>query len=136
MTASPSRIHPVRDLTSEPYWQAAQAHRLLIQRCPVTGRHQWYPRAHSLHAPGHAPEWVEASGRGSVFSFTTIHRGNGPRRPPYTCAMVMLEEGVLFVCTLRGIEADRIVIGMPVEVDFEDIDETLTLPYFKPAEAP
>jgi uncharacterized OB-fold protein len=129
-------IHPVRDETSEPYWQGTQAHRLLIQRCPVTGRYQWYPRAHSLHAPAHAPLWVQASGRGTVFSFTTIHRGNGPRRPPYVCAMVALEEGGLFLSTLRGVDEEHIAIGMPVEVDFERVDDTLTLPFFKPAKAP
>ncbi|WP_439495529.1 Zn-ribbon domain-containing OB-fold protein, partial [Bosea sp. (in: a-proteobacteria)] len=75
---------PVTDTTSDPFWAGARAGKLMIQRCPATLRYQWYPRAHSIHAPGVTPEWVEASGRGSVFSFSTIHRGNGPVAAPYT----------------------------------------------------
>lgn len=127
------RIHPVRDATSEPYWQAAQSRKLLIQQCPATGKFQWYPRAHSIHAAGEKPLWVEASGRGTVFSFSTIHRGNGPRRPPYTCAVVELDEGVLFLATLKEVPEQDVAIGMAVVVDFETVDDTLTLPFFKPA---
>ena len=129
------RTHPLRDETSEPYWQAARSRKLLIQQCPATGKYQWYPRAHSLHAPEYRPVWVEASGRGTLFSFTVIHRGNGPRRPAYTCAIVELEEGVMFFCTLKGIEEHEIAIGMAVQVDFEQVDDSLTLPFFKPATA-
>jgi uncharacterized OB-fold protein len=47
---------PVPDALSTHYWQGARERKLMIQRCPDTGRHQWYPRAHSLHSPGARPE--------------------------------------------------------------------------------
>ncbi|MDX3808414.1 Zn-ribbon domain-containing OB-fold protein [Bosea thiooxidans] len=122
---------PVTDIVSDPFWQGTQAGKLLIQRCPMTGRHQWYPRAHSIHAAGATPEWVEASGRGTVFSFSTIHRGNGPVAAPYSCALIMLEEGVLMLSRLDGFAEDEIRIGMAVEAVFTSLPDGTALPLFR-----
>lgn len=122
---------PVTDTISDPFWQAAQAGKLLIQRCRVTGRYQWYPRAHSIYAPETTPEWVEASGRGTVFSFSTIHRGNGPMEGPYTCALVMLEEGVLMLSRLENMAEEEPQIGMPVAVAFTTLGDGTALPLFR-----
>ncbi|WP_425532063.1 Zn-ribbon domain-containing OB-fold protein [Ancylobacter crimeensis] len=51
--------------------------------------------------PGASPEWVEASGHGTIFSFTTIRRGTSAFETPYTCALVMLDEGVLVLSRLE-----------------------------------
>lgn len=127
---------PVADALSRHYWQGTRERKLLIQRCPVTGRYQWYPRAHSLHAPGVAPEWVQASGRGALFTYSVIHRGDGSTPTPYACAVVQLEEGVLFTATLKGVEEGAIRIGMALEVDFEQVGTDLVLPFFRPAAQP
>jgi uncharacterized protein len=127
---------PVADALSAPYWQACRERKLMLQRCPVTGRFQWYPRAHSVHAPGATPQWVQASGRGTLFTYSVIHRGNGSIPTPYTCAVVQLEEGVLFTATLKGVEEDAIRIGMPVEIDFEQAGTDLVIPFFRPAATP
>jgi uncharacterized OB-fold protein len=122
---------PITDVVSDPFWQATQAGKLMIQRCPVTGRHQWYPRAHSIYAPGAVPEWVEASGRGTVFSFSTLHRGNGPIDAPFTCALIMLEEGVLMLSRLDGIAENEVQVGMPVAVAFSSLPDGIALPIFR-----
>ena len=125
---------PVIDVVSRPFWDGARAGKLRIQRCPVTGRHQWYPRAHSIHAPGAIPEWVDASGRGKIFSFSTIHRGNGPIEAPYVCALILLEEGVLMLSRIDGVADEDFRIGMPVEVAFLAVGDDLVLPVFRRAE--
>lgn len=124
---------PIPDALSSHYWQGTRERKLMIQRCPVTQRYQWYPRTHSVHSPGARPEWVQASGRGRVFTYSVIHRSNGTTPTPYICAVIELEEGVLFTSTLRGVEEGGIRIGMPVEVGFEDAGTDLVLPFFKPA---
>lgn len=126
---------PVPDALSRHFWDGARDRKLMIQRCPVTGRHQWYPRAHSLHAPGSMPQWVQASGRGTLFTYSVIHRGNGTTATPYICAVIDLEEGVLFTSTLQGVEEADVRIGMAVEVDFEISGPDLVLPIFRPATA-
>jgi uncharacterized OB-fold protein len=127
---------PVPDVLSSRFWQGTRERMLMIQRCPVTGRHQWYPRTHSIHAPGALPEWVRASGRGTLFTWSVIHRGNGTTPTPYTCAVVELEEGVLFTSTLKGVSEGDIRIGMPLEVDFEEAGPDLVLPFFRPVAKP
>lgn len=125
---------PVPDALSRHFWEGARDRKLMIQRCPVTGRHQWYPRRHSVHAPGAEPQWVQASGRGTLFTYSVIHRGNGTTPTPYICGVIELEEGVLFTSTLHGVEEADVRIGMPVEVDFfKPSGADLVLPVFRPA---
>ena len=124
---------PVQDALSSHFWQGTRDRKLMIQRCRATQRPQWYPRTHSIHAPGAGVEWIEASGRGTLFTFSVIHRGNGTTPTPYVCAVVELEEGVLFTSTLRGVDEGAIRIGMPLEVDFADTGSDVVLPFFKPA---
>ena len=48
--------------------------------------------------------------------------------------MVELEEGPLIPTNIVGVEPDpnNLTIGMTVEVTYEDITDTITLPKFKP----
>ena len=63
-----------------------------------------------------------------------IHRGNGTTPTPYICAVIELEEGVLFTSTLHGVEEGDVRIGMAVEVNFEQPSGTdFFLPVFRPA---
>ncbi len=77
------------------------------------------------------------SGRGSLHTFTVVHRGarNFPLPSPYVLAVVELEEGPRLMTNLVGIEADPayIRIGMPVEVVFDDVTPDIALPRFRPA---
>jgi uncharacterized OB-fold protein len=125
---------PVTDALSSRFWQGTRERKLMIQRCTATQRPQWYPRSHSMHAPGAPVEWMQASGRGTLFTYSVIHRGNGTTPTPYICAVVELEEGVLFTTTLRGIGDEDIRIGMPLQVDYAEAGPDLVLPFFKPAE--
>lgn len=122
---------PILDETSAPFWEAAREGRFLIQRCPVTGRHQWYPRAHSIHAPHSRPDWVEASGRGALLAHSVVHRGN-TRGAPYTCALVRLEEGVTVFSRVEGVAEAELRAGLPLTVAFHRLDETISLPVFRP----
>jgi len=123
-------VLPILDETSAPFWEAAREGRFLIQRCPVTGRHQWYPRAHSIHAPHSRPDWVEASGRGTLLAHSVVHRGN-TRGDPYTCALVRLEEGVTVFSRVEGVAEADLRAGLPLAVAFHRLDETISLPVFR-----
>jgi uncharacterized OB-fold protein len=83
----------------------------------------------------HSLEWdtLEASGRGSVYSFVVAHH---PAIPPFeypnVIALVELEEGTRIVSNLIGVEPDRVSVGMPVQVEFVQVDEDQVLPQFRP----
>ena len=52
---------------------------------------------------------------------------------PLPVGLIELEEGTRLVADLVGIEPSEVRIGMPVEVEWQDLDPDLTLPAFKPA---
>ncbi len=71
-----SRPLPQPDLDTEPYWEAARQHKLVVQHCPKQGIYQHPPKPR-LKGCGFDFEWKEVSGRGRVYSFTIIYL-NGP----------------------------------------------------------
>ena len=77
-------------------------------------------------------EWVESSGKGTLYSFTTVYRPQQPTfEVPYTVIVVELEEGYYMLSNLIGVEPDEIKIGTPLEVFFEERSEEITLPFFR-----
>lgn len=124
---------PQTDALSEPYWEAVAQGRLLIQRCEACGTHQWYPRAHCLACGGGQPAWVEAGGRGTVHTFSVVHRTPNPEfadDTPYVFAIVALEEGVRMASRIVGVAPANVRCEMPVRVVFPAGDGPVTLPCF------
>jgi hypothetical protein len=130
---------PIPDALTEPFWEAAREGRLLIQRNPKSGRTQWFPRVHCLDDWTVEPEWIEASGKGTLYSFTVIPRSNIEEVPaPYVLAIVELEEGARMGATLVDVDPEQVEIGMALEVAFVSVgegDEQFSLPRFRPASA-
>ena len=77
---------------------------------------------------------VRASGRGTVYSFTVVHRTSEEFSAdlPFPVGLVDLEEGVRMMARL---DVSEPVVGMPVEVVFERVDDRLSLPHFREVEA-
>lgn len=124
--------------TTEPFWTAAREHRLLLQRSQTTGRYVFYPRAVSPFGAGDTLEWVEASGRGTVYSYTVARRATAPQwegEGPYVIAIVALEEGVHMTANIIGCDPETVRIGLPVEVAFVDVTPEVTLVQWRPAPA-
>jgi uncharacterized OB-fold protein len=128
---------PVPTPETRPFWEAARRHELCLQRCRTCGRHVFYPRVACPHCFGRDLEWQRVSGRGTLHTFTVVHRGQRefPLPTPYVIAVVELDEGPRLMTNLVGIAADaaKVHIGMPVEVVFEDVSAEIALPRFRPA---
>ncbi len=126
------RPAPRPDPESAPYWAATLEGRLLVQRC-ANGHHQLYARAHCLVCR-EPVEWVEASGRGTVYSFTVI-RQNMSRSfrhlLPYVVALVDLDEGPRLMTNLVNCDPEAVAIGAMVHVTFERVSEEAALPLFQ-----
>jgi uncharacterized protein len=124
---------PITTPLTEPFYEAAAEGRLLVQRCQATGRHQWYPRAHSVHDIGGDVEWVESSGRGVVYTFSVVGRSPfDDVEAPYVFSIVELEEGVRMATNIVGVPPEDVRIGMPVRVRFVPRGET-SVPMFEAA---
>jgi uncharacterized OB-fold protein len=80
-------------------------------------------------------EWVEASGHGTVLSFTIVYRPVTPAFAadvPYVVALIRLDEGPQMMSNVVGCAPEKVYIGMPVEVTFEDWTADISVPKFKP----
>ena len=121
---------------SREHWDGCREGRLRVQRCRDCGVYVFIPQPLCTACQGESLEWVDSSGRGTVYSLTTVHR---PQRPefevPYTVAIVELEEGFHMLTNLVGCEPDEMQIGMPIEVSYQRMSEEITLPMFRPARA-
>ena len=124
---------PVVNPETEAFWDATARGELLLPRCRACGYTIWYPRALCPSCGSTDVEWLPASGRGRVYSFTVIRRGEGAYREaaPYVLAYVELEEGPRMLTNLVEVEAVR--VGLPVEVVFHDTGAGNALPRFRPS---
>ncbi|MBW2496306.1 MAG: Zn-ribbon domain-containing OB-fold protein [Deltaproteobacteria bacterium] len=122
---------------TEPFWEGTRAGKLLLQRCRDCGHWRWTPQLACPACWSEAYEWSEASGRGSLYSYTLIHRPVDPARfeAPYLLAIVALEEGPHMLTNLVECTPEQARIDMPVEVRFERLDDEFTVYPFAPAKA-
>lgn len=126
---------PSLDADSREFWEGAARGELRVQQCASCRRHQYYPRVHCTSCGSTVLDWVTASGRGSVHSFTISHRDVSAlpiHRPPYVVALVDLDEGVRMLTNLVDVDLDPRpdLIGRRVEVRFVDTGEGWVLPVF------
>ncbi|MYN13871.1 DNA-binding protein [Pusillimonas sp. TS35] len=89
--------------------------KFMIQRCERTGRAVFYPRVVSPFGGGPL-RWEPASGRGTVYSVTTVHRRED-RGGDYSIVLVDLEEGVRLMSTVVDIDPADVRIGMSVHAE-------------------
>jgi len=132
----PPRPRPALTQDNAFWFQGAQAHHLLIQRCTACGtlRHPPLPAC----ATCGSLEWdtVESSGRGTLYSYVVVHYPQVPSfEYPLPIGLVELEEGTRLVANLAGVATDDIEVGMALRAEFVDCDEDLSLPVFVPAAA-
>lgn len=138
MTQAPAYHKPLPQPSpiSGPYWAAAKRHQFVLQQCSACEKYVFYPRALCPHCGSAALEWREASGRGTVYTFTVARRATmRPFEPdvPYVIAIVELEEGPRMTTNIVGCDPDAVRVGMPVAVAFDDVTPEITLVKFQPA---
>jgi uncharacterized OB-fold protein len=127
---------PTIEDDTRPFWDAAAKGRLLVRRCRSCGAVHHYPRTFCPGCWSDDVEWMEASGRATLYTWSTVFVNDLPpfnERLPYIAAVVDLEEGPRVMTTLVGCDGADLSIGMPVRVAFHPLDEHITAPYFTPA---
>jgi uncharacterized OB-fold protein len=127
---------PTIEPETRPFWEAAKDGRLLIGRCRPCAKAYYYPRPFCPTCWSEDVELVEASGRGAVYTYSTVFMNDLPpfnERLPYVAAMVDLEEGVRISTNLVDCEPKDLRVGMAVEVTFQPISPEVSIPVFRPA---
>lgn len=133
-----ARPMPVAQPESDRYWEGARNGELWLQRDTKTGSYQFYPRAINTISPGAPMEWVQASGRGTLFTFAIVHAPPHPAFAediPYITAIVELEEGPKVPARIVGIdpEPENLAIGMALQAVYTAASDEYALLEFEVA---
>ena len=93
--------------------------RFTLPRCEDCGRFHFYPKPVCPHCQGPRLAWAEASGRGEVYSHSTVHRAPSAAfkdEVPYVIAIVKTDEGPHLLSRVVGTPPENVRIGMRVKV--------------------
>jgi uncharacterized protein len=97
---------------SQPYWDALAKGEFVLQRCAACGSYQHYPRRICRTCASESLEFAVASGTGTIFAATLVHRANASglaARTPYWLAMVQMTEGPLLFALLDGADGAQVL---------------------------
>jgi uncharacterized OB-fold protein len=123
------------------FWEGTAAQELRVQVCDACAHRQLPGGPCCRECLSDQVTWVRASGRGTVFSFTVVHKALHPAFAalvPYVLADIQLEEGPILTSNVTDAAPHEVSIGMPVEVWFDEPDRdafgtSFRLPRFRPA---
>ena len=101
------------------HWRLQQQRYGLVgEVCPHCNFKIFPPRDVCPECGGEAKEPYTFSGKGAVFSFTTLQEGPSgfESAAPYTVALIQLEEGPIVTAQLTDLGDQPVEIGMLVEM--------------------
>lgn len=139
MTASAS-WHPLPTITqdSEEFWASTHDHAMKMQKCSRCGMFRFYPGLACHSCASLDFTWEPISGNGTIHSWTVLERARGnpfENQVPITIALVELAEGPIITTNLTGFDAREPEIDEPVTLEYEDVDDEVTLYVFRPENA-
>ena len=131
------RIKPLPTVTEDNrrFWESCKAARLELPWCPHCARAFWPAAPVCPFCFSDEPSWREVCGQGVVSTWVVVHQPWFPSfagEIPYNVIQVELDEGPRLTSSLVGVANDEIRIGMRVIVEFEPVNEDITLPRFRP----
>ena len=137
MSMAYNKPFPQPNPDTQPFWDACRQHELRFQKCLGCSHVRWPASIICPSCYSKETEWIKASGKGTVYTYTVYHQAFHPAFKddiPYVTAVIELEEGLHFLSNVVGCDPKAVYCDMPVEVVWEDIDESFSLPKFKPAD--
>ena len=114
---------------SQPYWDAAAKGKLLIKHCTGCKKNFFYPRSICPFCASDKTEWKEASGKGEIYSHSTMRRVP----EPYALTYVPLAEGPKMLTNIVDCDFDKLACEQPVKLVFKPTEGGPPLPMFTPA---
>lgn len=123
---------------TEPFWQAAKERRLVAPQCADCGAFRLPPTPFCPGCQSKAVNWVQLSGKATVYSFAIVHGIPGIPELTLVPAVVDLPDapGARLVSNIIDIAPADVKIGMALRVDFSPITNGWMLPVFRPDTGP
>ncbi len=125
-------LPPVTKLNA-PFWEGTLEGELRLQQCNESGTYFYPPSTHSPVTLKRDYSWKPVSGRGKVWSWVVFHQRYFKAFEadlPYNVSLIELDEGVMFMATVRGVAPEDMRCELPVRVEFERVSDTHAVPYF------
>jgi len=128
------------DLNDElfaPFWEGTRQSELKFPYCTSCKRFHWYPRYRCPFCGSGTIEWVNSKGKGTIFTWTVVHRPfleAYENWVPYTVALIEFDDipGVRFVSNIVDAGTECVSIGQTVSAVYYQINDKTFLPMFKP----
>jgi uncharacterized protein len=133
--AEPARAKPKPTPETQHFWDGTRAGELRLQRCDACANVYFPPRPFCPACGCRKVSIFKASGRAKLYSYVIHHRPVPGFTPPYAIAVVELDEGPRMMSNIVDCPQtpEALKLDMKLEVKFEPLDDTITLPLFRPA---
>ena len=123
------------DKDSRNFWEGAKQNKLMIQKSKKSGLCFLYSIGHSNVLANEDYEWIEASGKGVIYSYTVSHIAGGSKyyldKVPYVIGSVLLAENVRVTSNIITNNIGNVEIGKNVKVVFKRLNNDIFFPCFK-----
>lgn len=118
------------------FWDGCRDHTLKFQQCSDCGHVRWPPADLCPACLSRGHDFLESRGLGRIHTFAVYHQAFHPAFAadlPYTVAIVALDEGPRLLTNIVQCPPEAVRCDMRVTVVWEAVDDTITLPKFRPA---
>lgn len=128
--------YPIAEYGIDPYWEACNQERLVMQRCTACDKFRWHPAPLCTHCSADGYTWASLTGRGRITTWTVITHPIHPAavaKVPYVVVEVELEEqaGLRMLSNLIDADPATIAFDAPVTLDFVAHPSGQKLPVFR-----
>lgn len=137
-TDAPKPLPDRDDLDNGPFWTGTDKGELRVKYCGDCARHHWPPRLGCPYCGSGALTWVPVAPKGTVFSWTIVHRSQTPGfadQTPYAVVLVALDDakGVRIIGNLVNCPPEKLEAGLAMEAVFTPTpDGSVTLVNWQP----
>lgn len=128
------RIKPPMGHDNKWWWEQAGNDVLAIQQCSNCKTLRHPPRPMCSECGSQEWGFIEASGKGTVASYTVLHYPQFPGYDyPLIIVLVDLEEGTRITTQLKNCTPEEVEFGMAVSAIIHEDEDGFKLPMFEPA---
>lgn len=131
-----SRPVPRPTPETQHFWEGTKLGELRLQRCDECAEVYFPPRPFCPRCSSKSITVFAASGLGTLASYVINERPHPAWTGPYCIALVKLAEGPTLMSNVVGCPQtpEALQLDMALQVTFDVLTETITLPLFKPCE--
>ena len=136
--AGPRFDLPNPDNETLPFWDGARDGKLVIRRCNTCGEASFYPRPFCPKCWSEDVDWMEASGRATLYTWSVVHVNDlppFPERVPVRRGHRHARGGPADDDQRRQLRFDELDADMALQVTYRSISDEppVTIPVFEPA---